>query len=489
MPKPKAQLPWFGLMAALALFLLPEACIARSRNKDCGVTLCGYVNISFPFRLTSQPRKCGDHRYELECDNNNRTTLVMKHGRFYVQNISYGNHTIQVVDASLGKNDCSLPRSSFIFGHPCKLPYWVSYPTSSNMYLVNCTTPMKSSLYVDASRCHNRSSHPPTYFYFLDQGTRPVDFCQFCTVDAQVPVGLENISNMSTLAIYKNLLLGFELSWMDLDDFPLHCTEDKLQVILDSLRSALETYVDSFVDFPFNREYYYGSTGTYISLGVTGGVILLRALSGICCLIVVVTYKWRRRHLSVDDMIEEFLQSQNDIIPIRYSYRERKRMTKSFRDKLGEGGYSSMYKGKLCSGHFVAIKLLGKSKANGQDFINEVATIGRIHHVNVARLIGFYVEGSKQALVYDFMSNGSLDKITFAEENKTILSWQQMFDIALGVARGIEYLHQGCDMQILHFDIKPHNVLLDENFIPKVSDFGLAKLYSVDDNIVSLTAA
>ncbi|EOY13651.1 PR5-like receptor kinase [Theobroma cacao] len=225
----------------------------------------------------------------------------------------------------------------------------------------------------------------------------------------------------------------------------------------------------------------------YFSL--KGGAILLRTLLGICCLIALVTYKWRKRHLCVDDTIEEFLQKQSDLIPIRYSYREIKRMTRSFRDKLGEGGYGSVFKGKLRSGHLVAIKLLGKSKANGQDFINEVATIGRIHHFNVAKLIGFCVEGSKQALVYDFMPNGSLDKIIFTEENETTLSWQKMFDIALGVARGIEYLHHGCNMQILHFDIKPHNILLDENFVPKVSDFGLAKLYSVDDSIVSLTAA
>ncbi|MBA0822789.1 hypothetical protein Goarm_019569, partial [Gossypium armourianum] len=162
---------------------------------------------------------------------------------------------------------------------------------------------------------------------------------------------------------------------------------------------------------------------------------------------------------------------------------------KNFKYKLGEGGYGTVFKGKLRSGHYVAIKLLGKSKGNGQDFINEVASIGRIHHVNVAKLIGFCVKGSKQALVYEFMSNGSLDKIIFSEENKETLGWKKMFDIVLGVARGIDYLHQGCDMQILHFDIKPHNILLDENFNPKVSDFGLAKLYSVEDSIVSLTAA
>ncbi|MBA0758973.1 hypothetical protein Gotri_021917, partial [Gossypium trilobum] len=164
-------------------------------------------------------------------------------------------------------------------------------------------------------------------------------------------------------------------------------------------------------------------------------------------------------------------------------------MTKNFKYKLGEGGYGSVFKGKLRSGHYVAIKLLCKSKGNGQDFINEVASIGRIHHVNVAKLIGFCVKGSKQALVYEFMSNGSLDKIIFSEENKETLGWKKMFDIVLGIARGIDYLHQGCDMQILHFDIKPHNILLDENFNPKVSDFGLAKLCSVEDSIVSLTAA
>ncbi|KAL1183466.1 hypothetical protein V6Z11_A02G184500, partial [Gossypium hirsutum] len=154
-----------------------------------------------------------------------------------------------------------------------------------------------------------------------------------------------------------------------------------------------------------------------------------------------------------------------------------------------EGGYGSVFKGKLRSNLLVAVKLLGKAKTNGQDFISEVATIGRIHHVNVAKLVGFCVEGSKQALVYDFMPNGSLDKIIFSGENKITLTWQKTFEIATGVARGIEYLHRGCDTQILHFDIKPHNILLDENFVPKVSDFGLAKLYSVDDSIVSLTAA
>jgi serine/threonine protein kinase len=205
--------------------------------------------------------------------------------------------------------------------------------------------------------------------------------------------------------------------------------------------------------------------------------------------IAFLIYKWRRRHLSMYNAVEEFLQSHNNLRPIRYSYSEIRKITKSFKEKLGEGGYGTVFKGTLQSGRLVAIKMLGKSKANGQDFISEVATIGRIHHVNVVQLIGFCVEGSKRALVYEFMPNGSLNKHIFLPEVCTLLSYDQMYDIALGVARGIEYLHQGCDMQILHFDIKPHNILLDENFTPKVSDFGLAKLYPTNDSIVSLTAA
>jgi interleukin-1 receptor-associated kinase 1 len=174
---------------------------------------------------------------------------------------------------------------------------------------------------------------------------------------------------------------------------------------------------------------------------------------------------------------------------VRYSYSEIKKMTGGFKEKLGEGGFGCVYKGKLRSGHFAAIKLLGKSKANGQDFINEVATIGRIRHTNIVQLVGFCAEGSKRALVYDFMPNGSLNNFIFSQESSVSLSWEKLHEISLGVAHGIEYLHRGCEMQILHFDIKPHNILLDENFAPKVSDFGLARLCPANETEKSLTAA
>ncbi|XP_047969904.1 rust resistance kinase Lr10-like [Salvia hispanica] len=200
-------------------------------------------------------------------------------------------------------------------------------------------------------------------------------------------------------------------------------------------------------------------------------------------------YKFRRRHLSEYDTIETFLQSDNKLSPIRYSYSDIKRMTRGFQEKLGEGGYGCVYKGKLRSGHHVAVKMLGKSGGNGQDFMNEITTIGRIHHINVVKLVGYCAQGSKRALIFDFMPNGSLEKYLFNGDNTNFLNWETKFDIAIGIARGIEYLHRGCDIQILHFDIKPHNILLDHNFIPKISDFGLAKLCSVEKEVVTLTVA
>jgi serine/threonine protein kinase len=139
---------------------------------------------------------------------------------------------------------------------------------------------------------------------------------------------------------------------------------------------------------------------------------------------------------------------------------------------------------------YVAVKILKILMGNGEEFINEVGTMAKIHHVNVIRLVGLCADGFRRAIVYELLPNDSLDKfISSTTVKNLILNWDKMQDIAFGVAKGIEYLHQGCDQRILHFDIKPHNVLLDQNFNPKIYDFGLAKLCSKDQSAVSMTKA
>ncbi|XP_037411289.1 rust resistance kinase Lr10-like [Triticum dicoccoides] len=190
--------------------------------------------------------------------------------------------------------------------------------------------------------------------------------------------------------------------------------------------------------------------------------------------------------------VEMFLKTYGTSKPTRYTFSEVKKITRRFKDKVGHGGFGSVYRGKLPNGLPVAVKMLENSTGEGQEFINEIATIGLIHHANIVRLLGFFSEGTRRAVIYEYMPNESLEKHIFSHDSnitRQLLVPEKMLEIALGVARGMEYLHQGCNQRILHFDIKPHNILLDYNFNPKISDFGLAKLCARDQSIITLTAA
>ncbi|KAF8026825.1 hypothetical protein BT93_F3341 [Corymbia citriodora subsp. variegata] len=176
------------------------------------------------------------------------------------------------------------------------------------------------------------------------------------------------------------------------------------------------------------------------------------------------------------------------LVPRRYHYIDVKKMTNSFSEKLGQGGFSVVYKGKIKDGRLVAVKILTESKSHPEEFINEVVSISRTSHVNVITLLGFCYEGKKRALIFEYMPNGSLDKFIYsgrALNRSSSLEWKILYQIAIGIAHGLEYLHRGCNTRILHFDIKPHNILLDRDFIPKISDFGLAKLCHKQESAVS----
>ncbi|KAL8102902.1 rust resistance kinase Lr10-like [Apium graveolens] len=224
--------------------------------------------------------------------------------------------------------------------------------------------------------------------------------------------------------------------------------------------------------------------------GKVGGIIfILFAL--VALFYAAHSYKQNRRyHLKV----ETFLEDYRALKPSRYSYADLKKISNHFKVELGKGGYGSVFKGQLSNDVVVAVKVLNDkvdAEGSGEDFINEVSTIGLIHHVNVVRLVGYCADGCRRALVYEFLPNESLEKYVYSRKNKNkkFLGWEKMQNIALGIAKGVEYLHQGCAQPILHFDIKPQNILLDQNFNPKVSDFGLAKLCAKGQSIVSMTMA
>ncbi|KAF5749366.1 G-type lectin S-receptor-like serine/threonine-protein kinase [Tripterygium wilfordii] len=179
--------------------------------------------------------------------------------------------------------------------------------------------------------------------------------------------------------------------------------------------------------------------------------------------------------------------------PIRFSSLQLKIATQNFSSFLGAAGagaYGAVYKGELPGGFMVAVKVLnGSSDKKIEDqFLAEVSTIGRTHHINLVLLYGFCFEKDLRALVYEFLEKSSLDRLLFngGGDNSTI-EWESLHNIAVGTARGIAYLHEECQQRIIHYDIKPENILLNSELCPKVSDFGLAKLCNREKTHMTLT--
>ncbi|KAE8674069.1 G-type lectin S-receptor-like serine/threonine-protein kinase SD2-5-like isoform X2 [Hibiscus syriacus] len=209
--------------------------------------------------------------------------------------------------------------------------------------------------------------------------------------------------------------------------------------------------------------------------------------------LLFVGFYYYRKKKRLRESAEEKLEDDNLLesfpgMPVRYTYRELCKATKNFSKKVGQGGFGSVYQGEMPDGTQLAVKKLEGIGQGKKEFRVEVRIIGSIHHVHLVKLKGFCSEGVHRLLVYEFMGKKSLDKWIFKnDEEGSILDWNTRFNIALGTAKGLAYLHEECEVKIVHCDIKPENVLLDDNFNAKVSDFGLAKLISREDSLVYTT--
>ncbi|XP_034197330.1 rust resistance kinase Lr10-like [Prunus dulcis] len=448
-------------ITCLCLILVAFCKVHGETQKPCEELKCSYHGpaIHFPFRIKDRhPDHCGYPGFVVSCNDRKETVLELPTipVKLSVESINYERQKMYLYDP----DNCLVAKLIEIRNMSFS-PFYVI--DTQNITLFNCSSLVMQHEGLDpnpnypvAAPCLRSPGHQ---VYAVDSAGH-VEALQSCT----------KMYNVFSVPYYFQGEQAALFRWSkpnctECDAEGKKCrlktsdTNNEIECVLDLRKANMSAFLGSFV------------------------LILL----------VIAAYRVYSHDKNEKEnrlKIERFLEEYRALKPSRYSYADIKGITDQFKDKLGEGAYGTVYKGKLSSELFVAVKVLDSSKGDGEDFINEVGAMGHIHHVNVVRLVGFCADGFRRALVYEFLPNGSLqDFISSADSKYCFLGWDKLQDIALGVAQGIEYLHQGCDQRILHFDIKPHNVLLDYNFIPKLSDFGLAKLCSKDESIVSMTTA
>ncbi|KAA8547785.1 hypothetical protein F0562_004214 [Nyssa sinensis] len=486
----------------LISIILPAALpAADERYIKCGNSFkCGDMqNLSYPFWGDPQPFYCGLPEFKLECQSGFPVIQIFSE-RFRVLKINHEDHILRLARLDLNNSTCP---SRFM---NTTISYLFSYrPNFGNLTMFYGCSSVSPALSSNKFSCHKNDTSIETGYFTIGSIPSNANFGN-CNVSITVPVLQTAVKDLEDNITSLNQVLddGFEVNWV-IDQTA--CSECAASAGRCGYNSSYYEPICFCPDHPYLMRCPVPSdTIDHGSKSDIGNQILIAAsMFGVCSILViavVVCYSKRKTILNTSigcwkkktniQNVEAFLEKCGSLAPKSYSYSDVKKITCSFKDKLGEGGYGSVYKGKLRDGRLVAVKVLNKSKGNGEEFVNEVASISRTSHVNIVTLLGFCFEGSKRALIYEFMPNGSLEKYIYDENQfKKIpsLGWERIYQIAIGIAQGLEYLHRGCNTQILHLDIKPQNILLDQDFCPKISDFGLAKLCPRKESTMSMLGA
>ncbi|XP_042383249.1 G-type lectin S-receptor-like serine/threonine-protein kinase RKS1 isoform X1 [Zingiber officinale] len=216
----------------------------------------------------------------------------------------------------------------------------------------------------------------------------------------------------------------------------------------------------------------------FIVISIAAALLFLCAIF-IYCRRTKATTQRQKRHADHKDQLE--IRGAESLL---FDLEAIRTATDNFsdRNKLGEGGFGPVYKGTLENGEHVAVKRLSGSSAQGLDeFKNEVFLVAKLQHRNLVKLLGCCLESEEKLLVYNYLANTSLDKFLFDNSKRKQLDWATRFKIIEGISRGLIYLHEDSPLKIIHRDLKASNILLDANMDPKISDFGLAKLFGADE--------
>ncbi|XP_017188199.2 LEAF RUST 10 DISEASE-RESISTANCEUS RECEPTOR-LIKE PROTEIN KINASE-like 2.1 [Malus domestica] len=453
---------------------------------DCGPL----KNISYPFWATgSRPQHCGREDYELTCREDQYPVMKIEDQDFLVLNLSRQFYTMTIARSDLWDTPCT----DNIVNTTLDYDRFSYVPAVRNLTLLYGCQPGNISV-PNNFTCKVKGTDRDDISYYVDDSLSiRMGNWTSCYLNFRVPIMWEGVDVMPDTpdklkqVLKQGFQVGYEAEW-----------ELCRLCVLSNGTCGSNSNSDSFVcycgDGPRDRICSRSGDSTsnrkrmvIVAASAAGSVLM------ICGIVRCIQARKQIFKRSNNQDLEAFIRTNGPLAVKRYKFSEIRKMTKSFEDKLGQGGYGDVYKGNLLDGSPVAVKVLKASKGSGEDFINEVTSISRTSHVNVVTLLGYCFEGQKKALIYEFMPNGSLEKYIYnknaLQTSNPQLEVEQLLDIVTGIARGLEYLHLGCNTRILHFDIKPHNILLDENFCPKISDFGLSKLCLNKESIMSMLDA
>uniref|UniRef100_A0ACD5TS05 Uncharacterized protein n=1 Tax=Avena sativa TaxID=4498 RepID=A0ACD5TS05_AVESA len=486
------DLPKFCVALLLSSLLTYSSYVSASSDdedffKSCSPHRCSKQGpeIRFPFRLSTHPPSCSAPGMQLSCSGQNTILDHRVLGSCKVTEIYYEHRVINVMPLVEPWMQCPLQKlvSTNLATDVYKQPQ-----SSQATTLVRCSQdfiPPDSYTIVGPASC--LSNNASQFWYLASVSAYISDLPRDC------------------MAISKGISVPFAYDKQG-PDTSAFAFNERANRVINFGETAFTWDLNNITDVCQQCEQKDGhcgfsSQGNQAFCQHRGGMHVIRiAATSVASFVVLSLMVATSVYLSLKSRyneeismkVEMFLRAYGTSKPTRYTFSEVKKIARRFKDRLGQGGSGSVYIGKLPNGVPVAVKMLESSMGEGEEFINEVSTIGLIHHTNIVRLLGFCSEGTRRVLIYEFMPNESLEKYIFShvfDISRQLLTPEKMLDIALGIARGMEYLHQGCNKRILHFDIKPHNILLDYNFNPKISDFGLAKLCARDQSIITLTAA
>ncbi|XP_059623835.1 cysteine-rich receptor-like protein kinase 10 [Cornus florida] len=223
-----------------------------------------------------------------------------------------------------------------------------------------------------------------------------------------------------------------------------------------------------------------GKISSQTIIAIVVSVVSVVLLSVGCCFLV---RRARKRYYTIEE--ENVGNEITTVNSLQFDLGTIEAATNNFSidNKIGQGGFGQVYKGTLPNGKEVAVKRLSKSSGQGAtEFKNEVIVVAKLQHRNLARLMGFCLAREEKILIYEYVRNKSLDYFLFDPEKQGQLDWSRRYNIIGGIARGMLYLHEDSRLRIIHRDLKASNILLDGDMNPKISDFGMAKIFGVDQS-------